>query len=73
MVRFRDFTKLPVGYAVFDSIVEKCPDCDRPGLIEILNGQKTYLHSETIGYADDGSPIVQWDSCAPKETPVTNL
>jgi hypothetical protein len=65
MVRFRDFTKLPVGYSIFDSTTRECPRCGRTGLLEVTDGKNFYLHSETSGYADNGTPVVQWDMCNP--------
>ena len=65
MLRFRDFTKLAVGHKIFDSEIQECPKCGRNGLIETVGGQKTYLHSETIGFADNGNPVMAWDECRP--------
>ena len=65
MVRFRDFTKLPVNYQIFDSEIQECPKCGRTGLVETVGGKNAYLHSETIGYADNGDPVMTWDECIP--------
>jgi hypothetical protein len=58
MVRVRDFTKLPVGFEIFDSVILECPKCGKRGLAgKTDNGLDTYTHSETVGF-DGDNPVV---------------
>lgn len=69
MVRFRDFTNLPVGTEIFGAVIRDCPKCHKRGLLEITSGKAFYVHSETVGIREDGSPDFGWKQCGPLEFP----
>ena len=65
MLRIRDYTKLPAGtkFEVFD--IETCSECGKTGLVEEVNGKKWFTHAETVGFDDQGNPVMFWKTCPP--------
>jgi hypothetical protein len=66
-MRHDDYTRLPIGTKLDSGEIQKCPHCQRTGLLEVVDKKKWYTHSQFVGFDSKGSPVTNWDMC-PKDT-----
>lgn len=68
-MRRTDFTKLPVGTKLDNGEVEACPHCGRAGMVEKVDGNTFYVHSEAVGINEERKIEIKWEMCPRPPSP----
>jgi hypothetical protein len=67
-MRTRDFTTKQVGTKVTEGEIKTCPYCDKAALLETVDGKDFYLHTETVGFDNNGNSVIDWQMCPTLES-----
>jgi hypothetical protein len=61
-MRFKDYTRLPLGTKFESGEIKICTYCSRHGLTEEVEGKTYFTHVEGVQFIQ-GNPEVRWDFC----------
>jgi hypothetical protein len=56
----KDYTYLPLGTKIDSGEIQVCPHCAKHGLLEVVNGNRWFTHSQSI---EAVTLRIQWTMC----------